>query len=245
MAQPNGKETMAESLSALMDGETSEFELRRVLSSLDDTPDLKRSWSRYHLARGAMKRELPLDITVDLSAAIADSIADEPAHTVVLDSTVDSSTANSTPATSEKSVKWLGGLGKMAVAASVAMVTVLVAQQVVNDAQQTPSVDKDIVADATPVTPTVNEPVTAPVSLPIGYGTDSIAARTVSAGAGNNAVRRTSSSPLVFVPRTEAKVSHPGLEEYLNQIMVEHAQTGIAAPGSLPFNRVPRVEAKP
>lgn len=59
-----------ESLSALMDDEGDELELRRVLKSLEDAPDAAEAWRRYHLMRSMMRREPGVDVTTDLSAGI-------------------------------------------------------------------------------------------------------------------------------------------------------------------------------
>jgi sigma-E factor negative regulatory protein RseA len=53
--------TDEEALSALMDGELSEFELRRLLSRVDASPELRMTWERYNLARAAFDAE-PLDM---------------------------------------------------------------------------------------------------------------------------------------------------------------------------------------
>ncbi len=56
-----GKATMSEklreSLSAVMDGEADEFELRRVLNEIEQDPELKAVWDRYHEASAVLKRE--------------------------------------------------------------------------------------------------------------------------------------------------------------------------------------------
>jgi len=71
-----------ESLSALMDNEGDELELRRVLKSLDDEPDAAEAWRRYHLMRSLMRRETEVDVGVDLSAGIRSRLVDEPAPAV-------------------------------------------------------------------------------------------------------------------------------------------------------------------
>ncbi|GEK72350.1 MULTISPECIES: sigma-E factor negative regulatory protein [Halomonas] len=68
-----------ESLSALMDNEGDELELRRVLKSLDDEPDAADAWRRYHLMRSLMQRENEADTSVDLSAGVMAALEDEPA----------------------------------------------------------------------------------------------------------------------------------------------------------------------
>jgi len=66
-----------ESLSALMDGESDELELRRVLKGLDDDSDAADTWRRYHLARSLMQRDKDIDISTDLSAGIMARIQEE------------------------------------------------------------------------------------------------------------------------------------------------------------------------
>lgn len=68
-----------ESLSALMDNEGDELELRRVLKSLDDEPDAAQAWRRYHLMRSMLQRETGVDVSVDLSAGVMAQLESEPA----------------------------------------------------------------------------------------------------------------------------------------------------------------------
>ncbi|MDU9390072.1 sigma-E factor negative regulatory protein [Pseudomonas japonica] len=68
------REALQESLSAVMDNEADELELRRVLNAVDD-PETRATWSRYQVARAAMHKELlmpKLDIASAVSAALAD-----------------------------------------------------------------------------------------------------------------------------------------------------------------------------
>ncbi|QTF94173.1 RseA family anti-sigma factor [Halomonas sp. BM-2019] len=78
-----------ESLSALMDNEGDELELRRLLRTLDDSPDAADAWRRYHLMRSLMRREPDIDVTTDLSAGIMARLKDEEAP--VLEPGVDAS----------------------------------------------------------------------------------------------------------------------------------------------------------
>ncbi|UYG08941.1 sigma-E factor negative regulatory protein [Halomonas sp. M4R1S46] len=68
-----------ESLSALMDNEGDELELRRLLKSLDDEPDAAEAWRRYHLMRSLLRRETEVDVATDLSAGVMARLQDEPA----------------------------------------------------------------------------------------------------------------------------------------------------------------------
>lgn len=53
--------TDQEALSALMDGELSEFEIRRLLIKVSECPTLLATWERYNLARAVFEPE-PLDL---------------------------------------------------------------------------------------------------------------------------------------------------------------------------------------
>ncbi len=72
------KDNLRESLSALMDNEGDELELRRVLKSLDGSPDDAEAWRRYHLARSLMHRDRGIDVSTDLCAGVMARIEAEP-----------------------------------------------------------------------------------------------------------------------------------------------------------------------
>ena len=71
-----------ESLSALMDSEATEFELRRALKHYDESGEDAQVWRRYHLARTLM-REQRVDSTVDISSRVMAFIAEEQSEQVV------------------------------------------------------------------------------------------------------------------------------------------------------------------
>lgn len=109
-----------EALSALMDGELEEFELRRLLARISERPDLLATWERYNLARAVFQPEpLAFDslrtrdnvmLPDALSSRIMAAIANEPAVTAE-------------PVTGETTrlARWQGSIVKLAVAASVAV----------------------------------------------------------------------------------------------------------------------------
>lgn len=77
------RETLQESLSAVMDNEADELELRRVLSA-SEGEDVRANWARFQVARAAMHKELlvpRLDIAAAVSAALADEAAPAKAST--------------------------------------------------------------------------------------------------------------------------------------------------------------------
>lgn len=71
------REGLQESLSAVMDNEADELELRRVLAASDDA-ELRATWSRYQVARAVMHKEL-LEPRLDIAAAVSAALAAEAA----------------------------------------------------------------------------------------------------------------------------------------------------------------------
>ncbi|MEK8080967.1 sigma-E factor negative regulatory protein [Pseudomonas sp. XK-1] len=96
------RETIKESLSAVMDNEADELEVRRVLAASDDA-ELRATWSRYQIARAVMHKEL-LEPRLDIAAAVSAALADE-----------------ALPVTAAKSAGSWRSIGRLAVAASVTL----------------------------------------------------------------------------------------------------------------------------
>lgn len=59
-----------EALSALMDGEVDELELRRILRELPANPEFYAAWKRYHVLRASLNQETHVNPRVDLLAGI-------------------------------------------------------------------------------------------------------------------------------------------------------------------------------
>lgn len=112
-------ERVAEELSALVDGEVSELELRRVLKSIEQDPSLGDRWYRYQVTSAVLQRQSVLGYGQTQMASLSDQvkrvIAEEPALTGVGNG-------------SARTARW-GGLLKpvasLAVAASVSALVVL------------------------------------------------------------------------------------------------------------------------
>ncbi|MFT5603241.1 MAG: sigma-E factor negative regulatory protein RseA [Paracoccaceae bacterium] len=92
-----------ESLSALMDGEASELEVRRLLR--EDSEELSEVWSRFHRQQAVLHNERSF-AELDVSSAVRSALVDEQPH--------------------RKNVlrDWRRPLGGLAVAASVAALVV-------------------------------------------------------------------------------------------------------------------------
>jgi len=67
-----------ESVSALMDGEVTDFELRRTLARIESEPELAETWQRYHLIRSAIRSEDGNGIAVDISSSVMSALESEP-----------------------------------------------------------------------------------------------------------------------------------------------------------------------
>ena len=104
------REVLGESLSAVMDGEAEELELRRVLAAAGEDPEVRARWSRYQLARDVMHRQA-VSPRLDLAAAVSAAIVAE---------AVPVQSAAATAAAPQARRGW-AQLGRVAVAASVAL----------------------------------------------------------------------------------------------------------------------------
>lgn len=116
-----------ESLSALMDGEADELEVRRVLNQLENNDELMDSWKTYHLMASVMRDEQidRIDLTRGINQALDGIVADdsETATTVKTSSaTAAQVVSQETSQPSEKSIPaWYKPLTSVAIAASVTL----------------------------------------------------------------------------------------------------------------------------
>ena len=118
-------EQLRESVSALMDGEANELELRRLLSTTTDehVQVLDETWSRYHLLRDVMQNNTA-EVSfrqLDISQQLREAISAEP-----LSSVQDDALSAATGQSLKKGrVIFLKPLAGFAVAASVAVAVVV------------------------------------------------------------------------------------------------------------------------
>jgi len=113
----------AESLSALVDGEVDELELRRLLSHSKESEDLTQKWRRYHLASAIMHKKGVALPKSDLSAAVMYSIARDEALSEK--STLRSPDADRPSDLHSSNHSMLKSIASMAVAASVTAAIIL------------------------------------------------------------------------------------------------------------------------
>lgn len=119
-----------ETLSAMLDSEASELELRRVLKAIVEDPDIAGTWERMSLVQAVLHDDNLKDykrlLTVggSFSRSVAQAIANEPVPTASGSAAPDSIDAS--PA------RWTRPLAKMAVAAAVALAFFLGMQTTIN-----------------------------------------------------------------------------------------------------------------
>ena len=112
----------SESISALLDGEVGDFELRRTLEQVGQDPKLGQQWHRYQIARSVLKREPVAAMDVDLSDRVMAALEDEPVYHPGVDQVEEAPmTADGTRPVSH----WWRSISSMAVAASVTAVVIL------------------------------------------------------------------------------------------------------------------------
>lgn len=99
-------EKLRESVSALIDGEADELELRRLLAS-DDSESVRTAWRDYHLQRDSLTGAGMAFAHIDISQRVQAALADEAIPAVAT------------------AARWWRPLASVAVAASVAAIVVV------------------------------------------------------------------------------------------------------------------------
>ena len=116
------EQSLNESLSAAVDGEAEELELRRVLNAVGENPDLRAKWQRLHLIGGVLRRETAPVVRSPLPTWPADIDGDGHRDTVE-DQGVPTLTPE--PANRRFGGRWVAGVGSAALATAAALVVVL------------------------------------------------------------------------------------------------------------------------
>lgn len=227
MTDKSQQHSLNEVASALMDGQASEFELRRFLQATEQDSEqesVRSTWQNYHLIGQSMRNEVTTGLDINLSDAIRAAIDDE-------------------PALSQRN--WFGQLAKMAVAASVAGVVVMTAQFA---SQQSASDYDATLANAVSNSAPQNAAIALPsMNYPSGYSAPIIPTRTVSGGTANDrsAVSQYASVPMAqkFIIKSPAKPSEDA-QLYLKRVMEVHANQAALNNnrGMLPYARSPQTE---
>ncbi len=100
----------AESLSALMDNESNELELRRLLKEMPGNQDIARTWDRYNLTRALLHKEEVRPMSAEGTQSLLAALAAEAPY------------ASGKPAgLTAIRAAWMQTAGRMAIAATVAL----------------------------------------------------------------------------------------------------------------------------
>ncbi|MAT50776.1 MAG: hypothetical protein CMK32_06290 [Porticoccaceae bacterium] len=209
----NDNYRLQESLSALVDDEAGELEVRRLLKAVGENPELRGRWQRYQLISASMRKELPAGL-VDLSARISEAVDEQHLESP------------------RRLQKLLEPLGKVAIAASVAVAAVFGVQQLPGYLQGGAAVSTDSVA-----APSVA--ATSPqFQLPAGVDLPPVSARLASSESKYAIEPR----PVTIMPQVQPDLATQiRIQAYLNSMMKRHTQGASmhTSQGMMPYARLP------
>ncbi|WP_221799091.1 sigma-E factor negative regulatory protein [Oceanobacter mangrovi] len=217
---------MNESLSALVDGEADELEVRRVLNQIEEDDELRERWSRYQLMGALLRDEQAM--TVDLSKGIMQAIDGEPMDEVPARSSAAVVGTDVVPAVADEerkiSASWKNGwIASGAVAASVTL-AVLLGVRVV---------DESMIAGGTEVASAVTINA-APAAAPVMSTVASAPAELVAANSDSAAMADSQLS------ESELRDAQQRLQEYV----LQHSENASLnnGRGLMPYARVTSFE---
>jgi sigma-E factor negative regulatory protein RseA len=222
---------LAESLSALMDGQVSELELQRMLKATSEDADLRAKWNRYHVAHAALKKDLTQLAPADFASRISAAIDVEDKLDIVQSQSPKTKASGSAVLAINN---WWANIGRVAIAASVAGAVVLGVQQMQTQSGET----GELVASSEKVAPLVQDQPA--VNLPSGINAPELTARTVAVQSGFES-RPNQNRRVAFVPRQSAQpVNADEVSAYVNELMEVHSDNAArnSGQGVLPFTRV-------
>jgi sigma-E factor negative regulatory protein RseA len=233
MTEQTSATALSESLSALMDNQTTELELQRLLKASADDLELQATWSRYQLASAAVRGDLPTLAGSDFAARVSAAIELEDTYSQTPDAVAYTTSASGAAIVT---VPWWQHLGRAAIAASVAGALVVGVQQYQASTPET----VNFAAAGQQVTPVVESSDSKLTNLPSGINAPALSARTVAMQSGYEA-RPQENRRVMFVPRqTAAPVYNEEISTYVNQLIEEHSDNASlnSGQGMLPFTRV-------
>ncbi|WP_194842666.1 sigma-E factor negative regulatory protein [Endozoicomonas sp. OPT23] len=220
----HAEERLRESLSAAMDGEASELEMRRVLDRLGNDDELRDTARRYQMAGDMIRHEATGFMSIDLSAGIREQLKDETVSTDTNHSTV-SEKADSKVVTLFN--RFWERTGQVAVAASVTFAVILGVKQ------YNAEPGAEYLADAGSQS-TLYQPFQV---KPGGYGASSIQA-------GYNSKQHSSISSEQLAQAQD--VATRAIRERFRAYALQHAElsTMYSGQASLPFARLTTFETQ-
>ncbi|VAX09933.1 Sigma factor RpoE negative regulatory protein RseA [hydrothermal vent metagenome] len=134
-------DTRREQISALSDSELSKLETDQTISQLTKDDGLRETWGRYHLIGDVIRGEARGRVLQDIAGRVRQQLETEPAILAA-------------PKPKKTHIEWMSGA---AIAASVAVLAIMAAPQLLNPDVDAPS---HIVSTGTPA-PVISYPSTA------------------------------------------------------------------------------------
>jgi sigma-E factor negative regulatory protein RseA len=116
------KDTSLEELSALIDGDLPQEAVDRLIDLLTKDASMRAAWMRYHLMSDALRNHLPQSICLNLAKGVSLALAREPIFT----------------APKQRSFSRVIPIAGLAIAASVAGITLLGVQRIYKEDQTPP-----------------------------------------------------------------------------------------------------------
>jgi len=138
-----------EQISALLDSELSEQEVGQTIDLLLDQSEFKETWGRYHLIGDVIRGEAQGKIHQSIAEQVQQKLKSEPAILAA-------------PKPKKSHVEWIAGA---ALAASVAILTVMAAPHFLNPENDVPP--NIASTDTPPVPAAINYPSSAPAPVPV------------------------------------------------------------------------------
>ncbi len=232
MSEQNRQQSLAESISALVDGQASELELQRILKTSEQDPEVNAAWMRYQLVGSLLRGE-----KLNYGEKALNSESGFRAMSG-FSQRVSAAIATESPAVRSANAKqglWYQ-LGRVALVASVAGGMVLGVQQF----NSTQGVGTEIAAIAN----TAVNPAPA-VSLPSGINTQAVSTRTVAMQSGYE-LRPQENRRVMFKPHPATAstattlVSDEEVTQYVNKMIQAHSDNAVmnSNQGVLPYARV-------
>lgn len=266
------KDQLLESLSALVDNEASELEVRRLLKQADEQKELAQRWHRYQLIGSLLREEegAGLSESGDFLAKLSSKLHEEQSDlegkttsaTAMTEQVSDSSAqrskaivsqerAEATHESNKAGVHKLFGddkkqvwsmLGKVSVAASFAFV-IIASFNVFDNADQRSIPGEGALAQQDGVMPVQADAVQSSVAAaPRGFTLPSIGARTVSQSNIQPSAFEALQRPVSMQKNSD--LSDAETQSMLNEMLILHAERA-SANGSislLPFARVSKMQ---
>lgn len=234
----NSSDHLFESLSAMVDNEASELEMRRVLKNMENSPEVLERWRRYHLIGSVMRKELSGNITSpgSLVSSISNSLSRESAE-------ASPSVRGGIVTPANRGLRDV--VGKTAIAASFAATLVLGFNYL--GTTRNSELQSSTGAFAGTSTPMQAAPAATQshnvAHAPIGFELPMPEARTVSLASGSGAptsnVDLRSLGGIYMDDITDYET-----QEMLNRLLIQHAERASAhgSLGIMPFARVHKMQ---